>query len=161
MFYTHTMWRKRGRPKKMHADINKNTYTFHEKKVCDMEVLDRCLDKNIIDAFQHSSGIKLRWFYTIIFGAPTIQSKNMLLQFYKSKNYNEKFLQFIERKYYDVLKDLKEIYAQKIVLSICVFNEFPKFLRENQSNNDYNQKEKFTQGMTLLSKKFEEKDIML
>ena len=40
MFYTHTMWRKRGRPKKMHADINKNTYTFHKKKVCDIEVLD-------------------------------------------------------------------------------------------------------------------------
>ena len=85
----------------------------------------------------------------------------MALQFYRSKNYNEKFLQFIGRRYYDVLRDLKEIYAQKIVLSICVFNEFPKFLRENQSNNHYNQQEKFIQGMTLLSKKFEGKNIML
>lgn len=151
------MWRKRGRPKKLYSYANKNSSALHQKKVRAIEALDICLNKNIIDVFQHSSGIKLRWFYTIIFGAPTIQPKNMELQFYKSKNYDEKFLQFVGMKYYDALKVLKEIYAQKIVLSICIFNEFPKFLRENQSDNDCNQKEKFIQGMTLLNEKFEDK----
>ena len=104
--------------------------------------------KNIIDSDQHRSGIKLRWFYTVIFGAPTIQSKSIKLKFFKSKNYDEVFLQKLEKKYYEVLQQLKEIYAHRIVMSVCIHSEFPKFL--TLSKNYDNQKEKFIQGMILL-----------
>jgi hypothetical protein len=73
------------------------------------EPLDMCLKKNIINIDQHRSGIKLRWFYTVIFEAPTIQSKLVTLKFFKSKNYDEVFLQNLEKKYISYFLDFKII----------------------------------------------------
>lgn len=144
------MWKKRGRPKNSIYLINKETPELQAKRQMNLtsKSLDICLKKNIIDNVQHRSGIKLRWFYTVIFGAPTIQSKLIKLDFFKSKNYDEVFLQKLEKKYYEVLQQLKEIYAHRIVMSICIHNEFPKFLTLGKYCD--NQKEKFIQGMILL-----------
>jgi hypothetical protein len=146
------MWKKRGRPKNITPVVNKGTPELQAKRQINLttEPLDMCLKKNIIDIDQHRSGVKLRWFYTIIFEAPTIQSKLVTLKFFKSKNYDEVFLQNLEKKYYEILQQLKEIYAHRIVMNICVYSEFPKFL---VFYNHYDaQKEKFIEGMTLLSK---------
>ena len=124
--------------------INKITPELQKKRSIAIEVLDMCLKHNIIDIFQHSSGIKLRWFYTIMFGAPTIQSRFTTLESHKSKHYDEKFLQFVGKQYYSILKKLKKVNAHKIVLNICIYNELPKFLYRNH-NNYCNQKEKFIQ----------------
>ncbi|MFK7760708.1 MAG: hypothetical protein AB8B46_01090 [Candidatus Midichloriaceae bacterium] len=144
------MWKKRGRPKNSIYLINKGTPELQAKRRMNLtsESLDICLKKNIIDNDQHRSSIKLRWFYTVIFGAPIIQSKLIKLDFFKSKNYDEVFLQKLEKKYYEVLQQLKEIYAHRIVMSICIHNEFPKFLILGKYCD--NQKEKFIQGMILL-----------
>ena len=58
------------------------------------------------------------------------------------------FLQKLEKKYYEVLQQRKEIYAHRIVMGVCIHSEFPKFL--TLSKNYDNQKEKFIQGMILL-----------
>ena len=144
------MWKKRGRPKNSIYLINKCTPELQVKRQMNLtiESLDICLKKNIIDSDQHRSGIKLRWFYTVIFGAPTIQSKSIKLKFFKSKNYDEVFLQKLEKKYYEVLQQLKEIYAHRVVMSVCIHNEFPKFLTLGKYSD--NQKGKFIQGMILL-----------
>lgn len=144
------MWKKRGRPKNSIYLINKGTPELQAKRRMNLtiESLDICLKKNIIDNDQHRSGIKLRWFYTVIFGAPTIQSKSIKLKFFKSKNYDEVFLQKLEKKYYEVLQQLKEIYAHRVVMSVCIHNEFPKFLTLGKYSD--NQKGKFIQGMILL-----------
>jgi hypothetical protein len=145
------MWKKRGRPKNSTHLINKGTPELQAKRQMSltMESLDICFKKNIIDIDQHRSGIKLRWFYTVIFGAPTIQSKSIQLKFFKSKNYDEVFLQKLEKKYYSVLQQLKEIYAHRIIMSVCIHSEFPKFLTLSKYYD--NQKEKFIQGMVLLN----------
>ena len=146
------MWKKRGRPKNITPVVNKGTPELQAKRQMNLttEPLDMCLKKNIIDIDQHRSGIKLRWFYTVIFEAPTIQSKLVTLKIFKSKNYDEVFLQNLEKKYYEILQQLKKIYAHRIVMNICIYSEFPRFLAFY--NYQDAQKEKFIEGMTLLNK---------
>ena len=47
-----------------------------------------------------------------------------------------------------MLQHLKEMYAHRIVMSVCIHSEFPKFLTLRKYCN--NQKEQFIQGMILL-----------
>ena len=146
------MWKKRGRPKNI--SDNRGTIELQKKRESNLtiESLDLCLQRKIITPVEHISGIKLRWIYTLRFGAPTIQSKLLQTKFYNSKNYDEKFLQDLQKKYCDIIEVLKEIHAHKIVMSICIFNEFPNFLRLRKLG-DY-QEEKFIQGIKLLVKEF-------
>ena len=147
------MWSKRGRPKSTNTDFDKGTIELQKKRTNNLttESLDLCLQRNIITPVEHIGGIKLRWMYTLKFGIPTIQSKLLQMKFYDSKNYDEKFLASLQKQYCDIIEALKAIHAHKIVMSICIFNEFPSFLKSKQLC-DY-QKEKFTQGVKLLVKR--------
>ena len=148
------MWQKRGRPKNISTSIDKGTIELQKKRMNNLttESLDLCLQKNIITPIEHMSGVKLRWMYTLKFGVPTIQSKLLQMKFYDSKNYNEKLLEDLQKKYRDVIESLKEIYAHKIVMNICIFNEFPNFLKFRKLGD--HQEEKFIQGIKLVVKEF-------
>jgi hypothetical protein len=140
------MWRKRGRPKKIISKLNKS------KNQGIVESLDLCLQKKIITSIEHASAMKLRWIYTLRFGAPTLQSKLKLIDSYSAKNYDEQLLQDLQKKYRNVIAGLRAIYAHKIVMDVCIFNEFPTFLIV--SNLESRLQEKFLQGMELLTKEF-------
>ena len=141
------MWRKRGRPKNTDINIDKGTIELQRKRKDNLtiESLDLYLQKNIITPIEHMSGIKLRWIYTLRFGVPTIQSKLLQMKFYDSKSYDEKFLQNLQKKYADIIEILKKVHAHKIVMNVCIFNEFPNFLRWRKPSN--HQEEKFVQGI--------------
>ncbi len=74
------------------------------------------------------------------------------MKLYDSKSYDEKFLQNLQKKYTDIIEILKKVHAHKIVMNVCIFNEFPNFLRWRKPSN--HQEEKFVQGIKLLTREF-------
>jgi hypothetical protein len=148
------MWKKRGRPSSIDIKTDKGTRELQKKREQHMTVepLDLCLKNRIITPLEHASGIKLRWIYTLRFGAPTVQSKSLQTNLHTNREYDEEFLQNIQRKYRTIIETLKQARAHKVVMNICIFNESPQFLTLQKFDDP--QKEKFVQGMELLSKEF-------
>ncbi|MFQ3307513.1 MAG: hypothetical protein ACI8ZF_000766 [Candidatus Midichloriaceae bacterium] len=146
------MWKKRGRPKSTNDKIDKGTKELQIKKQANitLEAIDLCLNKNIISKKEHAKCMKFRWLYTLKHGAPTLQSK--LLQTYliwTEKQYEENFLKDMYNKYKYVLCELKKNNCDKLILGICVFNNYHKFLLEPHS--DMYSKEKFLYGIKVLN----------
>jgi hypothetical protein len=146
------MWRKRGRPKNIDTGIDRGTSELQMKRKQNIttESLDLCLHKKIITPIEHASGMKLRWIYTLRFGAPSVQSKSLQMKLYTNKEYDEKFLQHAQKKYRNIMEILKEAQTHRIVTNICVFNEFPQFLASHKFRDS--KREKFLHGMGLLAK---------
>ena len=134
------MWNKRGRPK---IQLRENTVCNNKVKVIyHSEPLDIYLKKNIISAEEHQCGIRLRWLYTLRYGAPSLQTKLSQHQGYGLRHRNEKWLMEKQRKYRLIVGELQKFDLAGLVIGVCVFNE-------GISKND---KTKFCYGMQILEK---------
>jgi hypothetical protein len=142
------MWRKRGRPKscKNSSAIFGNV-SAKKKIIVSLEPLDVYFKNKIISEDEHQSGMRLRWLYTLRYGAPTLQTKLLQQQGFESKYNDEEWLMKKQQQYRFIIGELQKSDLAKIVLGVCVFNE---------AVNKFNQL-KFCYGMQILQKTFQRK----
>ena len=147
---------RRGRPKNVNKSIDFGTKELQWKRsnLQTMEPIDLCLHKGLISKSQHKSAIKLRWLYTLKFGAPTVSSADcsMVVGRYVSKHVNEEFLESMQKLYSDSIQLLDKYGSRRIVMNLCVFNEFPTFLDNPRSPAAYCELQDLQNGLEALSK---------
>ncbi len=152
---------KRGRPAKPKQQIDKGTKELQIKRLKDstMEAIDICLKKNLISDAEHSAGIRLRYLYTLRFGATGIRAyhpENGGRSVFRQDN--ETWLAQRRIEYENTIKILTKEGCKRMVLNICVFNQKPAFLLPYKTtinpNTAHLRNQQFTQfisGMKLLS----------
>lgn len=149
---------RRGRPKNINKSIDFGTKELRKKrsKLETMEPIDVCLRKSLISISQHKSAIKLRWLYTLKFGAPSISAIDHCMGVGRcvSKHIDEKFLQDMQMLYAEGLQILDAYGARRIVMNICVFNEMPTFLHNPTSEVAHCELQDLQNGLEALSKIF-------
>lgn len=155
---------KRGRPRLNKDKKDLGTIELRNKKIYDIttEALDLCLKKSIITQEQHEAAMRLRWLYTLRFGAPDISAYNPE-NIGKScfRQDNELWLSARHYEYKLALKELDRTRTKKIVMNICIFNIRPAFLNHKQTKIDikiaktnHDQLTKLCEGLELLSDLF-------
>ncbi len=123
--------RKRGRPALQKIQDDKGTNELQRKKSLGIttEPLDLCLKKGLICDEEHNAGIRLRWLYTLRFGAPDINAYSFE---HRGKSCvqsdNDEWMHSRQLEYNNALTTLDRIGAKTIVMNICVFNQRPAFL---------------------------------
>ena len=68
--------RRRGRPAQPRVEVDKGTPELrrHRQQHATVEPLDRLLQQGLLTVPQHQCALRLRWLYTLRYGAPTLQS---------------------------------------------------------------------------------------
>lgn len=126
--------KRRGRPRKTYeTGKDKGTLELQAKRMQNqtIEPLDLCLSKGIITEQQHNAGIRLRWLYTLKFGAPTIsaylpdESGG-----HSCKSEDSNWIAKRQNEYNKIIELLDKTKSRKLVMDICVFNNPPAFLYE-------------------------------
>jgi hypothetical protein len=123
--------RKRGRPALQKSQDDKGTNELQRKKSLGItaEPLDLCLKKGLICDEEHNAGIRLRWLYTLRFGAPDISAYSLDRRGKSCvQSDNDEWLHPRQLEYNNALTTLDKIGAKTIVMNICVFNQRPAFL---------------------------------
>ena len=144
------MWNKRGRPKIKKSRFDKGTKELRQKKALEITThpLDYCLKHKIITYKQYLSGMKLRWLYTLKYGSPTIQSKQLTEVFFTPKEYDQKWLMEKQKLYHETTSELNKVKLASIIADVCIFLVFPKgFFLDN-----YKTKDRFFKGIEMLEK---------
>ena len=120
----------------------------------DHDPLDICLDKGLVDSFEHSAGLRLRWLYSLLFGSPIISAYDPTDQggaFLPSHN-SENWLISRKKEYFNIVTELKDIGAFGVISDICIYHQMPSFLLSNNDYLYYNDFELFKIGMRLLER---------
>lgn len=150
---------KRGRPASNLPKHDHGTKELREKHAQSLttEPLDLCLQRNLISVEQHNAGIRLRWLYTLRFGAPTIsayQPENPGASCFRQDS--EEWLHARYREYEHHIRELTRIQARRLILNVCVFHQMPRFLKPihqlTASENllRHHQLEKFREGLEVV-----------
>jgi hypothetical protein len=133
-----TFSRRRGRPKSIALKNNdKGTKELIEKRKFNLttEPLDLCFWRGLINEQQHNAGIRMRWLYTLKFGAPTISSYSPdNLGGHSCKYEDSGWLQRRQSEYSLIIEQLNRHKARKIIIDICVFSRMPEFLYKAPAN---------------------------
>lgn len=159
--------RKRGRPKTEKQEKDLGTVELREKRNRDMtaEPIDLCLKRGLIDQLEHESAIRLKWLYTLRFGAPGISAYNPE-KVGKScfRADCEEWLKARSYEYDQALTALAKIGAKRLVMNICIFGQRPEFLMPyRKSLNTANAHTRYAQltilkeGLELLTELFGKK----
>jgi len=123
---------KRGRPKLVREKSDKGTKEFQKKKARGVtsEPLDLCLKKGFITPDQHWAGLHLRWLYTLHFGVPTVSSVDLDVRGRSSSvdKYDDEWRAKRELEYGRAVFSLSKTRLKNVVMDLCVYNKFPKFL---------------------------------
>ena len=130
--------KRRGRPKKInHNSYDKGTIELIEKRKSNLttEPLDLCFQRGLINEQQHNAGMRLRWLYTLKFGAPTISAYSPdNLGGHSCKYEDNGWMKRRQNEYHLIIELLERNKARKIVMDICVFNRMPSFLYKVPKN---------------------------
>ncbi|MCE3233456.1 MAG: hypothetical protein K0R98_1713 [Rickettsiaceae bacterium] len=153
--------RKRGRPCAPREKTDKGTKELQEKRARNhtIEPLDLCLKKQIIESSEHEAGIRLRWLYTLRFGAPDISAYQPEMRgkscFHAD---DEEWLHARHLEYKNALVELEKIGAKRVVINICIFNQRAAFLLPATADTTHYQLRlrhatfrKFKDGMEVLA----------
>ncbi len=126
-----SMWRKRGRPKKSSSEGPVITPELLKKHRLGLtqEALDICFERSLISKNQQSCGIRLRWLYTLIYGAVTVQSKMSNIESFCGKKHTEQWLKKRQEEYFLIARKLQADNVFSIVSDICIYNNPPSFLQ--------------------------------
>lgn len=127
---------KRGRPKSApKPQTDHGTPELILKRACGetSEAIDLCLQRHIITADQHRSGLHLRWLYTIRYGAPNISALDMTrgagnhIPLEDDPNWRRAR----EDDYAQAVTILKSRKLYEPVMQVCIYDERPIFLRRD------------------------------
>jgi hypothetical protein len=153
--------RKRGRPPVCRPDIDLGTKELQEKRkrFKTDEPLDICLKRGFISPEQHTSGMHLRWLHTIRHGVVGVKSIDVSnIGGVDRKIENEKWTKAREEEYQEAMGKLRSIGLDKQVINICIYNEYPQFLRYTQRKffniEDDRKLKKIRRGLNMLAKDF-------
>ena len=129
--------RRRGRPKKTYEiGKDKGTSELQTKRMHNLtiEPLDLCFSKGLINEQQQNAGIRLRWLYTLKFGAPTISSYIPDDAGGHSCKYEDNnWMAKRQTEYNNILHLLDKAKSRQIVMDVCIFSRLPAFLYEKIS----------------------------
>lgn len=155
--------RRRGRPTIAREKIDKGTPELQAKrqKEYTTEAIDLCFRKGLIEDYQLDAAIRLRWLYTLNFGAATVSCYDPMKKGAEIKNFNEDWLS-IRRKEFDIaMKALGAVNAKRIVLNVSVFNYRPFFLmgfaNYKSGRRRISELLKFREGLDILAEVFGKK----
>lgn len=124
---------KRGRPSTRHDTSDLGTPELIKKRLYDVttEAIDMCLNKGLINAEQHWSGIHLRWLYTLRYGVPSVKALDTThMGGREIVCDNPEWRMEREKEYHEALDAMKSQHIVQAVLALCVFNQRPLFLRQ-------------------------------
>lgn len=149
---------RRGRPKNTNISLDFGTVELRQKRECfaTMEAIDLCLYRGLISKEQHKYAVKLRWLYTLRFGTPYIKSHEFL-EFsgrHTSKHMDENSLRAKQMWYQEATQALEAGNCRRIVMDVCVFNIYPTFLTNPQSQFAHAELEQFQGGLTIITSLF-------
>jgi hypothetical protein len=135
--------RRRGRPKRTNpTSIDKGTIELMEKRKAGItsEPLDLCWSRGLINELQHASGIRLRWLYTLRFGAPTLSAYSPdRLGGHSCKYEDGEWLRKRQNEYRVIIEHLEKKRLREIVVDVCVFSRMPEFLYKSPGKLGSNQ----------------------
>lgn len=122
--------KKRGRPVIYKEKTDKGTIELRKKRLLNLtdEPLDLCLKKGLISNEQHSAGIRLRWLYTLRYGAAGISAYCAEGKGRTTKYDNDKWMQQRQAEYNIYIAGLNKAGYRTVVMNICIFNQHPLFL---------------------------------
>lgn len=123
---------RRGRPRKNLPKNDRGTNELIKKRAAGdtAESLDLCLQRSIITSQQHWCGIHLRWLYTLRYGAPGVRAIDPAhLGGIEIKPEDPDWKEQRESEYNEAVKTLRRAGLSDLMLSICIFNERPNFLK--------------------------------
>jgi len=154
--------RRRGRPKRSNTqgkDIGTKELIEKRKLNLTVEPLDLCFPRGLINEQQHNAGIRLRWLYTLKFGAPTISSYSPDNIGGNSCKYEDSgWLHRRQNEYNIIIENLERKKARKTVVDICVFSRMPEFLYKvpvklrKDSLSNYKQLDLLISGLDEINK---------
>jgi len=154
---------KRGRPPKKKIGKDLGTAELQMKRIFNLtyEPLDLCMRRQIITLDQQQAAMRLRWLYTLRYGAPSISAYDPQLRGTAIMREDDpRWLEARRAEYESAICDLSRINARQIVVNICIFNQMPEFLlpyankinaKEAKKRND--QLSKLREGLEILSEK--------
>lgn len=120
---------RRGRPRLPRPSADRGTPELIAKRAVGLtsEALDLCLSRGLLLQEEHDAGMRLRWLYTLRFGAPgaRIASAQMLTSEQRLDDPNWRAAR--EKEYTDALLAMGPMRGAK-VLAVCIFGERPAYL---------------------------------
>ncbi len=136
------------------CDLGTQELAFKRVLNITKEPLDLCFEKGLITLDQHQYGIRLRWLYSIRFGAIGISSnfpKDLLSQ---SQSRDADWLSFKQHEYKAIIEKLKSQNVQRIIADICIHNIWPTFLTRPNSLKSRKEFEDFQHAIEKLESIF-------
>lgn len=136
------------------CDLGTQELVFKRGLNITKEPLDLCFEKGLITLSQHQYGIRLRWLYSLRFGAIGISSnfpKDLLSQ---SQSRDADWLSSKQHEYKTITEKLKSQNVQKIISDICIHNIWPTFLTRPSSIKSRREFENFQQAIEKMEKIF-------
>lgn len=131
--------RRRGRPRRNDTGPDYGTPELIARKQRGetAEILDLCLERQLINAHQHWCGIHLRWLYTLRHGTPTIRAIDLLQPGGMClKESDPEWYALREKEFADALDLLTQAGHARLVSAICIYNECPPALGISSSSID-------------------------
>jgi hypothetical protein len=157
--YISLLNRKRGRPKTERPMHDSGTAELIMKRLSGetTEALDLCLQRELISKNQHWCGVHLRWLYTLRFGATSVHTIDPThLGGIDIKTHDPLWDNAREEEYQAALAHLSRNGFAAIVMSVCIFNERPVFLKKpaslSTSRNSAATLKQFRDGLDILKK---------
>lgn len=150
----HKMKRGRPRTKIESKDFGTPELIKKREQLLTTEPLDLLLYKKLITEKQHRAGLHFRWLYSICFEPAHIKAHDpgRVRGKFLRESYDEDFLVAIKEEYYRAIKKLKRIRAEGIVCNICIYQELPRFIANNNSCRGNNfELQTIRNGLDLLS----------
>ncbi|MEZ5691352.1 MAG: hypothetical protein R3D71_06785 [Rickettsiales bacterium] len=122
--------RRRGRPKIDRPKIDTGTPETANKikRGITKEPIDLLFEKQLINQYQHWCAIHLRWLYTLRYGVVNVKaidvSRSYDMSISQSNDNNELWNSERESEYNNALNRLKLSGYDRLILNLCVYNEY-------------------------------------
>ncbi len=144
--------KSRGRPRKtIPAGIDYGTPELIMKRAhgATTEILDMCLERNLITPQQHWCGIHLRWLFTLRHGAPSLRAMDPAhLGGNMQKTDAPEWRQEREQEYRDAMHALALSGQVTMLVNVCIYNERPTFLLPPRNKAQANRAIESLMGLT-------------
>jgi FMN phosphatase YigB (HAD superfamily) len=126
---------KRGRPKKQKIDKDLGTEELqmhrHKDFLNHIEPIDFLIQEKMINFEQHKAGLRLRWLYTLSYGAASVQAVRYMYPEDFSNAHSEEWHVRKRKEYVEVMDMLKKNKCDKEIIALCIMNEYnPKDLQK-------------------------------
>ncbi len=136
------------------CDLGTQELTLKRALNATKEPLDLFFEKGLITLDQHQYGIRLRWLYSLRFGAIGISSNFPKDLLHQSQLRDIDWLSTKQREYKKIIEELESQNAKKIILDICIHNLWPEFIFKPSTLRSRNEFTEFKKAIEQLEEIF-------